>query len=102
VAEVSTKEIRTYGNGDKTVIMFDCGMKYNQIRCLLKRGLRVKVVPFNYDLSKEKEPYHAVFVSNGPGDPTFAKETVNQLKELLNVLNLFFSFFFLVLTKCLG
>ena len=37
VAEVSTKEVVEYGHGKYKVILVDCGVKYNIIRCLLKR-----------------------------------------------------------------
>jgi carbamoylphosphate synthase small subunit len=52
VAEVSIKEPRYYGEGNKTIIAFDCGMKYNQIRSFVSRGVKLKVVPYNYDLTK--------------------------------------------------
>jgi len=85
VAAVTTKEIKTYSCGSqnaKTVIAIDCGMKYNQIRCLLKRNMNVKVVPYNHDISKDSD-FAGVFISNGPGDPTFCKETISQLQLLL-------------------
>ena len=37
-------------DGDVTIVAVDCGIKNNQIRCLCKRGARVKVVPYNYKL----------------------------------------------------
>jgi len=43
----------------------DCGIKYNQIRCLVKRGAEVKVVPWNYDFTQEgtcKSWVHANFI----------------------------------------
>ena len=33
----------------------DCGIKYNQIRCLVTRGAAVKVVPWNYDFNVDVE-----------------------------------------------
>ena len=35
------------------ILAVDCGMKYNQIRCLARRGAAVKVVPWNYDFTTE-------------------------------------------------
>eukprot|EP01116_Phalansterium_solitarium_P021821 TRINITY_DN6959_c0_g1_i2.p1 TRINITY_DN6959_c0_g1~~TRINITY_DN6959_c0_g1_i2.p1 ORF type:complete len:1884 (-),score=892.07 TRINITY_DN6959_c0_g1_i2:456-6107(-) len=87
VQEVSTKKVKTYGSGDKTVVAFDCGMKFNQIRCLMKRGLRVIVVPFDYDLSQLTESFDGVFISNGPGDPTMCRETIRQIQLLLQAPN---------------
>lgn len=49
VAKVSCKEVETYGDGDKTVVLVDCGTKNNIIRCLVKRGVKVVRVPWNYD-----------------------------------------------------
>jgi len=37
--------------GDVNVLVVDCGLKLNQIRCLCVRGARVKVVPWNFPLS---------------------------------------------------
>jgi carbamoyl-phosphate synthase small subunit len=88
VAQVSIKEPKIYCSSTekaiKTVIAIDCGMKFNQIRCLVKRGVRVKVVPWNYDLSKESD-YDGVFISNGPGDPIFCQETIKQIRQLIQV-----------------
>ena len=41
------------GNDKLKVIAVDIGMKYNQIRCLIDRGVSVKVVPWDYDFNKE-------------------------------------------------
>lgn len=78
VAEVSRKEPQTYGNGDIKIIAVDCGIKNNIIRDLARRGATVKVVPWDYDFNKEK--YDGLFVSNGPGDPSMATETVKNLR----------------------
>ncbi len=39
-------------DGDVKIITVDCGMKYNQIRCLVSRGASVEVVPWNYDFNQ--------------------------------------------------
>jgi len=64
VAEVSRKEPKVYGNGSVTVVAVDCGIKNNQIRCFLKRGVKVKVVPWDWPLLEETE-VHGFFFSNG-------------------------------------
>jgi carbamoyl-phosphate synthase small subunit len=95
VDQVSTKSVTEYGTGDKTVIAIDTGMKWNQVRCLVKRGVKVRVVPWNHDLSQEKN-FHGIFISNGPGDPTMCKETIVQIRNFLQVLeNVSHSHFFL-------
>ena len=49
VAKVSCKEVIRYGNGNKKVVLVDCGVKHNIIRCLLKRDVTVIRVPWDYD-----------------------------------------------------
>ena len=38
------------------------------------------VVPWNYDYSKED--YDGLFISNGPGDPSYAKNAVETLRTV--------------------
>ena len=82
VAKVSCRDVVTYGDGDKTVVLVDCGTKNNIIRCLLKRGVKVVRVPWNYDFSQID--YDGLFISNGPGDPDMAGETVANIKRALD------------------
>lgn len=65
------------------VLALDVGMKYNQIRCFVNRGVELKVLPWNYDFLSESEPYDGIFVSNGPGDPTMVKETISRLSKFM-------------------
>ncbi|KAJ2923820.1 hypothetical protein H1R20_g13277, partial [Candolleomyces eurysporus] len=65
------------------VLALDVGMKYNQIRCFVNRGVEFKVVPWDYDFLAEKEPYDGIFVSNGPGDPTMVKVTIERLRKAI-------------------
>ena len=53
VDKVSCKEVMRYGEGagKKRVVLVDCGVKHNIIRCLLKRGVEVVRVPWNYDFN---------------------------------------------------
>lgn len=62
--------------------MVDCGMKYNQLRCFLRRGVEIEVVPWNHSFDDDSK-YDGLFISNGPGDPQMCKETVANLKKLL-------------------
>lgn len=78
VAMVSTPEVRYYGKGRYKVLMVDCGMKSNILRCLLKHDVTVKRVPWDYDFTGED--YDGLFVSNGPGDPVMCRATVEHLK----------------------
>lgn len=85
VAEVSTGKVETYKPAKEvdtglTIVAFDCGMKRNILRSLLKRGLTVVRVPWDYDLSTHNDHYDGVFCSNGPGDPKQCIPTIKSMK----------------------
>lgn len=83
IEEVSTKEIKTFGKGNKyRILVLDCGVKHNMIRCLIQRGAEVKLVPYNHDISHEE--FDGLFISNGPGDPTKAEAIVQNVRNLLD------------------
>ncbi len=81
IAKVSCPEVEIHGQGEKTVVLVDCGTKYNIIRCLTRRGVKVVRVPWNYDFSTI--PYDGLFISNGPGNPDFAEETVANIRKAM-------------------
>ncbi len=81
VAQVSTRERKVYGNGPYRVVVADCGVKYNILRCLLRRGATVIRVPWDYDFSRED--YDGLFLSNGPGDPSQCGETIAHIAAAL-------------------
>lgn len=81
IKQVSVKEPLYYGSGEKLVIAIDCGMKENIVRCLQQYPIKIKRVPYNYDFSEET--FDGIFISNGPGDPIQAKETIDILKKAL-------------------
>ena len=81
VARVSTTEIITYGNGKKRVVLVECGVKHNIIRCLLKRNVTVIRVPWDYDFNAIE--YDGLFISNGPGDPDTCGITVKHIREAM-------------------
>jgi carbamoyl-phosphate synthase/aspartate carbamoyltransferase len=63
------------------VLAVDVGMKYNQIRCFVNRGVELKVVPWDYDFNDpSEEPFDGLFLSNGPGNPVTLSKTVDRLK----------------------
>lgn len=78
---VSCKEPITYGNGKKRIVMVDCGVKHNIIRCLLKRNVTVVRVPWDYDFTQLE--YDGLFISNGPGNPDFCEITVQNIRKAL-------------------
>lgn len=79
VAMVSCKEPIVYEGGGKKVVLIDCGVKHNIIRCLLRRGVSVVRVPWNYDFSGME--YDGLFISNGPGNPETCDATVQNIKK---------------------
>jgi len=63
------------------ILCLDVGLKYNQLRCLLKRGVEVLVCPWNYDFpALAGKEYDGLFISNGPGDPAVMTESVRHIK----------------------
>lgn len=79
VSEASCKEVITYGSGKKRILFVDCGAKHNIIRSLLVPEVTLIRVPWDYDFSSLA--YDALFVSNGPGDPTKCTATVKHLSR---------------------
>jgi carbamoyl-phosphate synthase small subunit len=84
VKEVSIpKPVKYDVEGKRTVVLIDCGVKYNIIRNLLKRGINVVRVPYDSSAS-EILSYNpdGVFLSNGPGDPKKCVKTIEAIREL--------------------
>lgn len=82
VARASCTQREVYGDGELRVVLIDCGVKNNIIRCLLKRGTSVIRVPWDYDFSNEN--FDGVFISNGPGDPAMCNETVQNIRKIMD------------------
>ncbi len=83
VGKVSCTEVEIHGDGDKTVVLVDCGVKHNIIRCLTRRGVRVVRVPWDYDFTSI--PYDGLFISNGPGNPDMASATVENIRKAMAI-----------------
>lgn len=81
---VSCKDVEVYGSGKKNIVLIDCGAKENIIRSLVKRGVRVTRVPWDFNPLKADFDFDGVFISNGPGDPKQAKETIENVRQVLN------------------
>ena len=81
VAQVSTRKIMEYGNGRHKVILLDCGVKNNILRCLLQRDVSIKRVPWDYDFTQED--CDGIFLSNGPGDPAMCEEAIVHIRKAL-------------------
>ena len=83
VDKVSCKEVIRYngGTGKKKVLLVDCGVKYNIIRCLLKRDVEVIRVPWDYDYTGME--FDGLFISNGPGDPDTCDAAVQNIRKAM-------------------
>ncbi|MBR0201958.1 MAG: carbamoyl-phosphate synthase large subunit [Bacteroidaceae bacterium] len=65
----------------KKVVLVDCGVKANIIRCLLRRGVEVIRVPWDYDFNQLE--FDGLFLANGPGDPEQCGKTVEHIRTFL-------------------
>ncbi len=85
VEQVSCKRVITYQPLaeplGKTVVLVDCGVKNNIIRCLLRRGVKVVRVPWDYDFNQLR--FDALFLANGPGNPDTCEATVSNIRKFL-------------------
>lgn len=84
-AEVSCKEVITYQPTatpiNKRVVVVDCGVKHSIIKYLLGCGIEVVRVPWNYDFNELS--FDALFLADGPGNPTACTATVENIKKFL-------------------
>ncbi len=91
LSNVSVDKVEVYGKGPSTslrvkkknIILIDCGAKENIIRSLVKRGVKVTRVPWDFNPLKADFDFDGVFISNGPGDPKQAKETIKNVAAVL-------------------
>ncbi len=81
IEDVSIDEPVEYGEGDKLVLLLDCGCKESIAGNVASRGVRVKRVPWNHDLSNEE--FDGLLVSSGPGDPKICNEAIHQIRSAL-------------------
>lgn len=66
------------------ILCVDVGLKANQLRCLVSRGVEVMVVPWNYDFpTLIDQDYDGLFISNGPGDPAMLTKTIRHLSDVV-------------------
>ena len=93
VEQVSCKDIITYkpekagpmaevNASFPKVVLVDCGVKANIIRCLINRGVEVIRIPWDYDFNQLD--FDGLFLSNGPGDPEQCSKTVEHIRTFLD------------------
>ncbi|WP_317045645.1 glutamine amidotransferase-related protein [Candidatus Karelsulcia muelleri] len=81
--KVSIKKKKIYGNGKYKILLIDCGVKNNIIRCFLERNCTVIIVPWNYDFLNED--YDGLFISNGPGKITNIRKVLKFNKPIFGI-----------------
>lgn len=65
----------------RRICLVDCGVKANILRCLLRRGVEVIRVPWDYDFNGL--PFDGLFISNGPGDPDTCEAAVRNIRAAM-------------------
>lgn len=83
VSTTNSYELGKEGSKLKVAVL-DCGVKFNILDNLVKRGVHVKVfnAKTSYSEMKDFAP-DGYFISNGPGDPAPMSYAVNTVKEIL-------------------
>ncbi len=79
---VANSSLFTLHSSLKRVVLVDCGVKANIIRCLLNRGVEVIRVPWDYDFNQLE--FDGLFLANGPGDPEQCSKTVEHIRQFLS------------------
>ena len=90
VDQTSADTREEYTGEGKHVVLVDYGAKRNILRCLLKRGCRVTVVP--HDTAAEDILALApdgIMLSNGPGDPEENVFEIEQIRKLVGRVPMF-------------
>lgn len=66
------------------ILVIDCGVKENILRNLVKRDASITVVPYDYPIQNIVKQFDGLFITNGPGDPTFCSATVHNLRQTMS------------------
>lgn len=90
IPDVSCREYWHIPGTGPRIAVLDLGIKSNMLKSLKSRGGDIHIFPHNTrpDTILACRP-DSLFISNGPGDPTQAKETVSTVKELIGQLPIF-------------
>lgn len=89
VARVSVKEPHTLhpvGGAQAArahVALLDFGCKANILRSLLREGVSVTVLPWNYDFNAVRDQFDGLFLSNGPGSPNSIAPAVGTVAKAI-------------------
>lgn len=83
MGDIHEDKYHQYGNGRYRILLIDTGTKSNIVRHLLNRDATVICAPWHYPWEQFLPQVQGVFLSNGPGDPSLAKDLVNRVRNLL-------------------
>jgi carbamoyl-phosphate synthase small subunit len=86
-SKVSTKKPYEFGdsNSQARLAVIDLGIKKNILENFSRRGLFIKVFPYDTDIEEMlKFKPNGFFLSNGPGDPKPLKQVINTTKKILD------------------
>ena len=85
VRGVSVASPVVHGEGDRRMVVIDCGTKYGILRNLLARGFQVIRLPYDsgYPDVMKYDPA-GVVVCNGPGDPRLLSSTARCVGSLVD------------------
>ncbi len=85
ISQISVRHIEEEGSGDMTIALIDCGGKRNIARSLITRNVRVITVPWDYNLFSPTRDFafDGIVVSNGPGNPKMAQQTIATIRTAL-------------------
>ena len=66
------------------IALLDFGAKANITRSLLRQGVSVTVLPWNYDFNAVRDNFDGLFLSNGPGSPHSIPEAIETTRVAIN------------------
>ena len=92
--DVTTKESYSWEPSDNDkpfkLAVLDCGVKYNILRHLEKRGCECVVLSIeSAKAALDDGHFHGLFISNGPGDPEPVQAAVDLIQSQLGKLPIF-------------
>ena len=82
VDKLSCKEIIEYKNGEKKVVLVDCGVKHSIIRHLLSKNIHLIRVPWDYNFNSIE--YDGLIIANGAGNPENCQVTIDNIQRAMN------------------
>ena len=85
IAKASTTEPYVLNpTGDVHIAVLDFGAKANILRSLVKRGAKLTVLPWNYDINSVQNKFDGLFLTNGPGDPKSITDVAHEVRKYID------------------